>query len=110
MNSEYKEQIRQLLEAKYEKLIKQIAELKDLVIPEALDSAVGRVSRMDAINNRSINEAALRKKSIQLDSIQNALSKIDKPEFGICVRCGKTIPKERILFMPESKVCVDCAR
>ncbi|MDA3878752.1 MAG: TraR/DksA C4-type zinc finger protein [Prolixibacteraceae bacterium] len=110
MELEYKQQIKELLENKHRRLVKQITELKELVVPEGLDSAVGRVSRMDAINNRSVNEAALRKKAVQLKSIEAALKDIDKLEFGKCKKCGKSIPKERILLMPESKVCVDCAR
>ncbi len=98
-----------MLENKQGRLVKQITELKEMVVPEGLDSAVGRVSRMDAINNRSVNEAALRKKTIQLKSIEEALKDIDNPYFGICIKCGSIIQKERIMLMPESKVCVECA-
>lgn len=101
--------IKGALERKQVKLIKSIAELKELVRPEAPDSAIGRVSRMDAINNRSINEAALRKKKLQLTKIEEALKHIDSPNFGKCVKCGNTIQEARILLMPESNVCVNCA-
>jgi DnaK suppressor protein len=109
MELEYKQQVKGLLENKQRRLVKQIAELKEMVVPEGLDSAVGRVSRMDAINNRSVNEAALRKKTMQLKSIEAALKDIDNPYFGKCIKCGKTIQKERIMLIPESKVCVECA-
>ena len=101
--------IKEALRIKQEKLIKSIEELKELVQPEAPDSAIGRVSRMDAINNRSINEAALRKKKLQLSKIETALKEINQPDFGLCIRCGKSIQPARILLMPESKVCVNCA-
>lgn len=109
MELEYKQQVKALLENKQQRLLQQISELKEMVVPEGLDSAVGRVSRMDAINNRSVNEAALRKKTLQLKSIETALNDVDDPGFGECVKCGKTIQKERIMLMPESKVCVECA-
>jgi len=109
MELEYKQQVKGLLENKQRRLIKQISELKEMVVPEGLDSAVGRVSRMDAINNRSVTEAALRKKTMQLKSIETALNDIDNSDFGKCKKCGKTIQKERIMLMPESKVCVECA-
>ena len=102
--------IKDTLKKKQEKLIRNIEELKELVLPEAPDSAIGRVSRMDAINNRSINEAALRKKKLQLSKIETALKEVDLPGFGKCIRCGESIPPARILVMPESKVCVNCAR
>ncbi|MDA3930537.1 MAG: TraR/DksA C4-type zinc finger protein [Prolixibacteraceae bacterium] len=101
--------IKQALEKKLDKLTRDIIELKELTRPEAPDSAIGRVSRMDAINNRSINESALRKKRIQLSKIETAIKDFDQPGFGKCIRCGKTIQVARILLMPESKVCVNCA-
>lgn len=109
MNSSDIKSIKETLIKKQQKLLKNIEELKELVQPEAPDSAIGRVSRMDAINNRSINEAALRKKKLQLSKIETALKEIGNPGFGLCIRCGKVIQPARILLMPESKVCVNCA-
>lgn len=101
--------VKDALTLKRVKLIKAIEELKELTKPEAPDCAIGRVSRMDAINNRSINESALRKKKLQLVKIDEALKSVNDPNFGKCIKCGKTIQAARILLMPESKVCVNCA-
>ena len=105
-----KQEIQGALIRKKQKLEKDLFELKELVHPEAPDSAIGRVSRMDAINNRSINEAAIRKKQIQLAKINEALKGVDDVNFGVCIKCGKTIQPGRIVLMPESKVCINCAR
>lgn len=43
-----------------EKLEHSIAMYRDMTNPVAPDNAIGRVSRMDAINNKSVNDAALR--------------------------------------------------
>lgn len=101
--------VKDALLQKKDKLLKAVVELKELTKPEAPDSAIGRVSRMDAINNRSINEAALRKKKLQLSKIEEALKDVDSPDFGKCIKCGASIQPARILVMPESKVCVNCA-
>ena len=109
MDNEAKCLVRQTLERKFHKLKRDIAELKELTQPEAPDSAIGRVSRMDAINNRSVTEATLRKKRKQLSEIEIALNDIEQPYFGNCIKCGSPIQKERIILMPESKVCIHCA-
>jgi len=54
--------IRNRIEEKIIKLKEDIANLIDLTKPISPDCAIGRVSRMDAINNKSINEAALRQR------------------------------------------------
>lgn len=86
-----------------------IEELKELVKPIAPENAIGRISRMDAINNKSINEAALRKASIRLVALKEALEKINDEDFGKCASCGEAIPIGRLLLRPQSKACVKCA-
>jgi DnaK suppressor protein len=88
---------------------KTILELKELTAPVAPDCAIGRVSRMDAINNNSINEDALRKAEQKLKGLTIALQNIDDPGFGKCARCGNDIPLGRILLVPHSRFCVHCA-
>jgi DnaK suppressor protein len=88
---------------------KAISEYKELTKPIAPNDAIGRVSRMDAINNRSVNEASLRQVEIKLINLQRALSKLDDADFGICLKCKQQIPIGRILIRPESFLCVNCA-
>ncbi|PSK83867.1 DnaK suppressor protein [Prolixibacter denitrificans] len=90
-------------------LKEELLDLKELTRPEAPDCAIGRVSRMDAINNRSVNEAAMRNKQLKLSKLEEALEKIDSPDFGKCTRCGEEIPWGRIAIMPESTLCIRCA-
>ncbi len=97
------------IKEKIVRLEQEIINLKDLTQPISPDCAIGRVSRMDAINNKSVNEATLRKKQVQLPSLKETLKNIDNPDFGKCIRCGTQIPLGRIMLMPESKKCVTCA-
>jgi DnaK suppressor protein len=77
--------------------------------PITPENAIGRVSRMDAINNKSVNEAALRKAQQKLQKLEIALQSIDSTSFGTCSRCGNPILEGRLMFMPESTNCVRCA-
>jgi len=86
-----------------------ITQLKELTKPIAPENSIGRVSRMDAINNKSVNEAALRQANLKMNKLQLALKKIETPNFGICSACKGAIPLPRLMFMPESSHCVACA-
>ena len=105
-----KEQIRQKLQETISKTEQEITELKELTKPVSPDNAIGRISRMDAINNKSVNDAGLRKSKTKLAKLQKNLERIDDEDFGKCTRCGKEIQVGRILFMPESSWCISCAR
>ncbi len=105
-----KTEIKTLVNKEIDKTRKIIKEYEELVKPEAPDVAIGRVSRMDAINNRSVVEASLRQAREKMDKLNFVLTKVDKPDFGLCMRCGNPIPIGRIIIRPESVHCVNCAR
>ena len=90
-----------------ERKIESFAEASKPVAPE---NSIGRISRMDAINNKSVSEAALRTAKRKLAKLQHALSKLDDPSFGNCSNCSHPIQQKRLMFMPESTLCVRCAR
>lgn len=75
----------------------------------APDNAIGRLSRMEAIQAKSMSAAARREKQRRLNRAHRALERIDKGTYGDCVRCGDAIPAGRLDIMPESPHCVRCA-
>jgi DnaK suppressor protein len=87
-----------------------IEEYKELTKPIEPDDAIGRVSRMDAINNKSINEAALLLAEGKLNGLNRVHSQFGSADFGLCLKCKNPIPIGRILIRPESLYCVNCAR
>ena len=91
------------------KTIESISEYKKLTKPISPENSIGRVSRMDAINNKSVIEAALRNMEEKLLKLKFVKSKIDNDDFGICTSCKNEIPLGRILIVPESRFCVKCA-
>ncbi len=45
---------------------------------------------------------------IRLRDINSALEKIKKGKYGICEKCGKEVPVERLKIYPEAKLCLKC--
>lgn len=97
------------LEEQLKKLEVDVAELQELTKPIAPENAIGRISRMDAINNKSINDAARRTAEARLAAIKEAIQRIDDPEFGKCRKCKAEIQEGRLILMPESPFCIRCA-
>ena len=109
MNQADKSILKKKMASSIEKLTGEISKLKELVKPIPPENAIGRLSRMDAINNRSVNEAALGKAEMRLDALKNGLKSINDEKFGICARCEAEIPMGRLLIQPQSRSCVNCA-
>jgi DnaK suppressor protein len=106
--AEERGEIRTALLEKIEEMRNGIHELEDVTKPIAPDNAIGRISRMDAIVNKSLNDGILQNAQSQLVLLENALARIEKPDYGLCVRCGKEIPFGRLVVMPESTKCTTC--
>ena len=104
-----REEIEQLLDREIRKTEQIIAAYKESSGPIAPDNAIGRVSRMDAINNKTIVDAALRNAEEKLLKLQHMRDNLESPDFGNCARCGNKIPTGRLILKPESPYCVRCA-
>lgn len=84
------------------------SEARDTV---ALDQqSVGRLSRMDAMQQQAMAAATERQRSAELQRIEAAFARIDDGEYGFCERCGDEIPDKRLTIDPSVTVCVRCAR
>ena len=99
------------------KIEEQIVRTQEAVVsyegntqPISPENSLGRVSRMDAINNKGVAEAALRTARQKLSRLQSALQHIDDDDFGKCSRCTREIPWQRVVLMPQSPYCVRCAQ
>ena len=77
--------------------------------PVSPDNAIGRLTRMEAISSQNMSEASLNSAKAKLVKLEKALSKVNLPGFGICVRCKNPIPQGRIMLIPENVLCVSCA-
>ena len=86
------ENIKEKILSEIKKTEELIKEYKELSKPIAPDSAIGRVSRMDAINNKSISEASLRPAENKLKNLQRVFSQLGSKDFGICLKCNNEIP------------------
>ena len=106
---EEKEQMKQRMEIRMAELRPRVLEYRELTKPIPPENAIGRVSRMDAINNRSVSEAALRQVEKQLAGLVRAMERLQDDRFGLCHRCGEPIPFGRILLLPGATSCVRCS-
>ncbi|MEJ4088634.1 TraR/DksA family transcriptional regulator [Galbibacter orientalis] len=92
------------------KLEGKVTLYRSLTAPISPDNAIGRVSRMDAINNKSVMEASLRETEKRIAKLHQLLDRINDTDFGICIRCKKPIPEKRLMIIPETKFCIECSK
>ena len=79
--------------------------------PVELDQqSVGRLSRMDAIQQQSMDLAREERRKARLATLAAALHRLVKDEFGYCLACGEDISRQQLEIDPAVTLCVDCQR
>ncbi|OUS06028.1 hypothetical protein A9Q81_04650 [Gammaproteobacteria bacterium 42_54_T18] len=77
--------------------------------PVQLDQqALGRVSRIDAIQQQEMAIANRANQELTLVKVMKALRRIQEDDYGYCQECDKCIPYERLLIKPETNLCIQC--
>lgn len=73
-------------------------------------AAVGRLSRVDALQQQAMAQATLRRHTLRLGRVQAALERLDADpqDFGWCPDCGETIGWKRLAASPDAVLCVQC--
>jgi len=97
-----------LIEKSIEDEHENIESLKKNTQPVSPDNAIGRLSRMEAISEKSVFDASLRKAELRLRSLEGALGRVELEDFGLCSECGESIPIKRLQAVPYSSSCIAC--
>lgn len=108
LSSAQLEELRQTLERLREELEVQRARTRAEAAPVAPDDAIGRLSRVDAMQQAQMAKANEEAASQRLRLVLRATERIESPEFGLCTRCEEEIEWSRLKARPESPLCLRC--
>ena len=72
--------------------------------------SVGRLSRMDALQQQAMARATASRRAAEHARIKAALDRIEQDEFGWCTDCGDAIDSARLDLNPAVALCLSCAK
>jgi len=104
----------QVTELKYnlvglrDELKRLLAATREGTRPVALDEPIGRLTRMDAMQQQSMSAANRRDHTLRLQLVNQALTAIERDEYGLCRRCDDLIGNKRLTVRPEAPYCLEC--
>lgn len=78
-------------------------------VVELDQQAIGRLSRMDALQNQAMAVAQQNRRDAEAKGLRSALQRIEDGEFGYCEDCGDAIAAKRLELNPTATRCVSCA-
>ena len=107
LTEEQLEELHQALLTRRDEL-KAVLGNKDELDTVDLEQPIGRVSRVDALQQQQMAAARHRRHELQLKQVNVALLAVAEEEYGYCKRCGEPIGYPRLRARPESPCCVAC--
>ncbi|MDR2797027.1 MAG: TraR/DksA family transcriptional regulator [Treponema sp.] len=97
-----------LTDLKMEIISKLIVSNKDFQeIVEGMDPKDLADSASDDIDRKMI-EAIGSQELKRLKLIESALTRIQQGKYGLCMKCGKRIPQDRLEAIPYALMCIEC--
>ncbi len=101
--------LRQDLERQLRRLERSIgASDRASEVVELDQTAVGRLSRMDSLQNQSLAKNLREREHVKLALILEALRRVDQGRYGLCLVCEQPIGIGRLTVLPESRECAGC--
>jgi DnaK suppressor protein len=99
------------LRARRAELVEAGAAHEDDRRPVKVDpTRMGRLSRMDAIQDQAMAIELERRREVELARIDAALERLAEGEYGWCVTCGEAIEPKRLELDAATPLCLACAK
>jgi len=102
-------ELRAELERQIARLTRSMRVTEEAARPVELDqTAVGRLSRMDALQNQQLMQNLKEREEIRFAHLENALKRLEAGTYGVCTECDAAIRADRLFVFPETPVCAAC--
>ncbi|HJL19891.1 MAG TPA: TraR/DksA family transcriptional regulator [Sandaracinaceae bacterium LLY-WYZ-13_1] len=108
LTDEQRGELRRRLEALRDELEGALEGSREGAAVVSLDQPIGRVSRIDAIQQQQMAEASRRQQQLRLGQVRVALSAFDAGDYGYCKSCEEPIAYRRLAARPETPFCLRC--
>lgn len=119
MDKEIFQQLKRQLEAKKQKIEKELESIarKDTKLKGDYDTRFPDFGIHQSPDESALEVAAYESTlpieyalEVKLLGINKALEKIAKGKYGQCEKCGQPIDIKRLMAMPEAKTCAKCQK
>ena len=91
-----------------EELKSVLKPLKEAVRTVDLDEPIGRLTRVDALQQQSMAKANRQAAQVRLRQLEAALKRTEEGTYGRCLDCDEPVGRARLEVRPEAFLCIDC--
>ena len=108
LSASERRELRERLERDRDELGRGLTGATKSAKPVDLDQPIGRVSRIDAIQQQQMAQEQRRRLRLRLQRTEAAIVAFDEDAYGSCNGCDEPIPYRRLKARPETPLCLTC--
>lgn len=109
LTAEQLAELRGILEEELRRLERSMRVSEEGLRPVELDpGAVGRLSRIDELQNQAMTRNLHEREQVKLAGLLQAFRRLEEGTYGRCSECGGEIPFDRLEVFPETGTCRNC--
>jgi DnaK suppressor protein len=102
------EELHRELVALRDELARALDDSREAVKPVDLDEPIGRISRIDAIQQQKMAQASREGLALRATQVRAALERCAEGAYGTCVSCEENVGYARLKARPETPFCIAC--
>jgi DnaK suppressor protein len=91
-----------------DELARVLDESRDAAKPVDLDEPIGRISRIDAIQQQKMARAIRDGLALRAKQVRAALERFESGAYGTCASCEENVGYARLKARPETPFCIAC--
>lgn len=104
-----KQELKKKISEDLDALEREVVELEEKTKPIVPDCCIGSDERFEMMSEQEVFERILHEAKIRITKLKYSINRVDMEEYGICIECEEDIPYQRLLILPESSYCTQCA-
>jgi DnaK suppressor protein len=108
LSKKEKEEFRKLLLERKNSIIKKLSQFYNDSKEIETDTALDLVDKAETSYTKEFLLGLTDSDREQLTLIDQALDRLQRGEFGLCLICGKEINKKRLKIIPWAPFCIEC--
>ena len=102
------EELHRELSALREELAGVLAGAAEAAKPVDLEQPIGRISRIDAIQQQKMAQASRETMALRAQQVEAALERFAGGTYGTCAACEENVGYPRLKARPETPFCIAC--
>jgi DnaK suppressor protein len=110
LTDEQTSELREVLVAAKDEVERSVSTSTEEAKPVDLGLSIGRLSRVDALQQQHMALARKEREKVRLQQIRAALARLDEGTYGDCLSCGEPVGYARLRVRPETPFCRTCQK